>query len=150
MCDLHKRRNGKGNPGVAMPQAPKPHRTKPVDSDRQYDMRRGTAAERGYDSWWVKASRQALLAMIADDANPYCRYCEREDATLIDHSIPPTSIAAVGSELYFNAFRDERYWVPCCSRCNSLKRDKMPNELPEWMAEKLKKLLKTRGIELPD
>ncbi len=132
-----------------MPNAPKPHRPKPKASTREYDQRRGTASSRGYGTQWNKYKGLILADMIADSANPYCRYCESNEATLLDHAIPPTRLFAVGSDEYRELFEDVRYLVPCCFSCNGIKRDKMPDELkmerPEMWA-RLAAVLAERGV----
>lgn len=53
---------------------------------KQEDERRGTAAERGYDSKWAKARAFYLRK------HPLCVYCQRDKrvvaATVVDHITP--------------------------------------------------------------
>jgi 5-methylcytosine-specific restriction protein A len=53
---------------------------------QQQDERRGTAAERGYDSKWAKARMYYLRK------HPLCVYCQRDNrltaATVVDHIVP--------------------------------------------------------------
>lgn len=133
-----------------MPQAPRQHQPSNRNhSRREYDQRRGSAHERGYDAWWHKTSEQSLRQQIADEADPWCRYCGKRPATMIDHGIPPTRKFAAGTVEYLNLFRDQRYWIPCCGgsgSCNTLKGDKLPHELPQWMRDKLEAILRARGL----
>jgi 5-methylcytosine-specific restriction enzyme A len=132
-----------------MPNAPKPNQARPKQVNRQYEQRRGSAASRGYDGQWNKYKAAILADMVTESANPYCRYCESNDATQLDHVIPPSRLFAVGSVQYQEAFWDVQNLVPCCGRCNSEKRDKMPEELrlqrPEMWA-RLIEVLRERGM----
>ncbi len=53
------------------------------EHSKQFDEQRGTAAERGYDSRWVKARKMWLAE------HPLCVACEKEGrvtgATVVDH-----------------------------------------------------------------
>lgn len=53
---------------------------------KEQDERRGTAAERGYDSRWAKARAGYLRK------HPLCVYCQRENrvtaASVVDHKVP--------------------------------------------------------------
>jgi len=64
-------------------------------TQKQQDERRGSAAERGYDSKWTKA-RAAYLRK-----HPLCVYCRREDrltaATVVDHITPHRLKEAIDS-----------------------------------------------------
>ncbi len=62
---------------------------KPLDKrerNREYDQRRGSARERGYNARWQKARATYL------QRNPLCVMCQKEGrvtpATVIDHRIP--------------------------------------------------------------
>jgi len=111
-----------------MPLAPQHHRNgsqaRPVR-----DLRKYTAHQRGYDAHWQRIAPQILTRMVADTCNPRCRYCELATATMLDHALPPGRCAEPGSDKYRAIHRDERYLVPCCSACNSRKRDLLPDEL---------------------
>jgi len=78
---------------------------------REYDMRRGTPAARGYGYKWRIASK-AFLAQ-----NPLCRECLKKGrlvaATEVDHVIPHKGDLA----LFWN--RDN--WQSLCRRCHSRK-----------------------------
>ena len=70
-----------------MATAPKTHR--PLNSGpprEEYDKRRGSASERGYDAAWHK------LREIKVKQNPLCEDCEQDGLTVIvnevDHIIP--------------------------------------------------------------
>ena len=70
-----------------MPMRPPLHnQPSKIDRDKRHDARRGTPAERGYDSKW-RRSRTYFLA-----AHPLCVMCEREGfitaASVVDHITP--------------------------------------------------------------
>lgn len=73
------------------------------------DQRRGTAASRGYDANWRRASRSHL------SAHPLCTYCALEGrvrgASLTDHFYPPR---VYGAELFWVA----ELWVSSCKPCH--------------------------------
>lgn len=131
-----------------MPNAPQrhqPHGARPRDS------RRFTATDRGYTNDWQREKKAALERMIADEADPFCRYCRVKSATTIDHAIPVTRLAAPGTQEYERRFRDQRYWIPCCIGCNSKKQDMMPDELMKRepvMHKRLTAVLAARGVTL--
>ena len=130
-----------------MPQAPKTHRNPGhADSRRQADQRRLSASERGYNWRWTKYLKTRLAVLVADSADPLCRYCGKRDAETLDHVLPPTRFNAVGSAGYQAMFNDERLFVPCCLRCNSDKQDKLPHELTGRMQERVRAILQERGI----
>jgi 5-methylcytosine-specific restriction protein A len=62
---------------------------------KQEDERRGTAAERGYDSKWAKARAFYLRK------HPLCVYCQRDKrvvaATVVDHITPHRLKEAIDS-----------------------------------------------------
>lgn len=72
---------------------------------------RCTAAERGYDWRWQKASKAYL------SENPLCRECESqgevEPATVVDHIIPHRG----NKQLFW----DEENWQPLSKRCHDRK-----------------------------
>lgn len=78
---------------------------------QQYEMDRGTAAERGYDHKWRKA-RQAFL-----HKHPLCIHCleigRAEAATVVDHKIPHK-----GNQ---RLFWDKDNWQPLCASHHSIK-----------------------------
>ena len=131
-----------------MPQAPKTHRQ---HAGRPRDTRRYGAAERGYDTSWAKEKAAALREMIVESCNEWCRYCDNNKAATLDHAIPPTRIAAVGSERYREQFNDRRFWIPACVKCNSKKQDLMPVELQKRYPEMHRQMiavLSERGITI--
>lgn len=131
-----------------MPQAPKSHRNPGhADSRRQADQRRLSASERGYNWRWTKYLKTRLAVMIADSADPLCRYCGKRDAKTLDHVLPPTRFNAVGSAGYQAMMEDERLLVPCCLRCNSEKQDKLPRELTGELQGSVLVILTERGID---
>ena len=75
------------------------------------EERRGSAAERGYDSKWQKARRVFL------DANPLCAECGRRGrtvrATVVDHIIPHRGDQRL--------FWDRSNWQPLCRKCHDRK-----------------------------
>lgn len=80
-------------------------------ADRERDPLRGTAAERGYDSWW-RRQRARFLA-----AHPLCRHCldagRSTIATVVDHVIPHRGDRAL--------FRDRANWQALCKLCHDAK-----------------------------
>lgn len=84
---------------------------KPVDAMRkEQDRRRGTAASRGYDSRWAKAS------LSFRKRNPLCQYCEMEGRVtatdLVDHLYPHRT--------YDGVFWLKHWWVASCTECHSV------------------------------
>lgn len=87
------------------------------------DQRRGTAAERGYDSAWSRA-RVAYLRK-----HPLCVYCEREHrltaATVVDHIIEHKLKDAIdsGDEARIararHLFWDSTNWQSLCAHCHN-------------------------------
>jgi 5-methylcytosine-specific restriction protein A len=80
---------------------------------REQDRARGSAAERGYDSRWRKASRSHLTR------SPVCRYCEADAwgngaavtaATLVDHLFPHRGDTGL--------FWSTEWWVSSCKACH--------------------------------
>lgn len=115
-------------------------------------MRRHGAAERGYDWAWQKNKAAVLRLMKEATRNPFCRYCETARATTLDHAIPPTRMGPVGSAAYQKWFADQRFWIPCCGAdgngCNTLKGNRMPDELLPWMRARLDAVLAERQVSL--
>jgi len=133
-----------------MPMAPKP-RARAVAAKQEYEQRRFTAAQRGYGSSWNKAKGPALRQMVVDEADPWCRYCRRNEAKMLDHAIPPTRKHMPGTPEYERLFWESKYWIPACSECNSEKQDMLPAELEKKKPEMHKKLiavLVARGVTL--
>lgn len=89
--------------------------------------------------------------MIGDEADPWCRYCRRSEAKMLDHAIPPTRKHRPGTAEYELMFWDSKYWIPACESCNSEKQDMLPNELlrkkPE-MHRRLVAVLAKRGVTI--
>lgn len=77
---------------------------------KEYDARRGSAAERGYNHRWAKASATFRKR------HPLCRYCEIEDrvsaTALVDHLYP--------HRVHDGVFWVSMWWVPCCTDCHSI------------------------------
>lgn len=136
-----------------MPTAPKQHRPPHHgQAKREYEQRRHSASERGYDSWWNKYKEPALreINVREHEALAKCRYCMRVDSVMLDHAIPPTRIFAVGTPAFYRLFREPLLHVPACARCNTLKEDKLPHELPQQMRERLEAVLMSRGVRWQD
>ena len=78
---------------------------------KDYDRRRGSASERGYDYRWHKVSRMFLRN------NPLCVHCldrgETTIATDVDHKIPHKG--------NYNLFWDQNNWQSLCSTCHKQK-----------------------------
>lgn len=130
-----------------MPIAPKTHHVRDTTARREYDHRRGTAHERGYSQVWHRAKGPALAKIIADTANPWCRYCGIREAALIDHGLPPTRYFTPGTPEYERMFWNVRFWIPSCKRCNDIKGDMKPEELPEDMRRKLEAILRKHSTK---
>lgn len=81
------------------------------EKHQRYDNRRGTAAQRGYDSRWRKARKYYL------QRHPLCVECEKNGsvtpATVVDHIIPHK-----GDK---NLFWDHDNWQPLCESCHNAK-----------------------------
>lgn len=79
------------------------------DQNRAYDLRRGSARDRGYGTAWDKAARAFLRE------NPLCAYCELRGkvaaSELVDHLYPHK-----GDQDIFWAVR---WWVAACTTCHS-------------------------------
>lgn len=99
-----------------MPSRPRQHRPARLaiaraEADRAMEARRGTAAERGYDSRWRKG-RDGFLAK-----HPLCAYHALFDpgriafASLVDHLYPH------GGDKRLFWLRE--YWVGSCVNCHS-------------------------------
>lgn len=75
------------------------------------DARRGSAASRGYDGRWSKASRTFL------SRNPLCAYCSLRGfvtaAACTDHLYPHRW------PIYEGVFWRTEWWVPSCDSCHS-------------------------------
>jgi hypothetical protein len=92
----------------AMPSLPPTHRPPGAlsrrDANRQFDERRGSAASRGYNEAWVRASRGHKAK------HPLCRGCEAVGRTtavyVTDHVVPGTS----GTAEFWNSAR----WQSAC------------------------------------
>lgn len=96
-----------------MPTRPKTHSQRQREArptvGSSYDDGRGSAAERGYNWRWQKASKGFLRS------NQLCLYCTRQKrtsaATLVDHN-PPHQGDMV-------KFWDVKTWTPCCGSCHA-------------------------------
>ncbi|MEG3153012.1 hypothetical protein U1769_24225 [Sphingomonas sp. ZT3P38] len=93
-----------------MPPTHRPHggRSK-REREKEHDAVRGTAAQRGYDSRWSKASAGHLRN------HPLCAYCELNGritaATLTDHLYPQRH--------YQDVFWKTEWWVSSCAPCHN-------------------------------
>lgn len=75
------------------------------------DAGRGTAAQRGYGSWWQRARAIFLKE------HPLCAECERQGrltrATVVDHKIPHKGNPRL--------LRDKKNWQSLCGPCHNRK-----------------------------
>lgn len=89
---------------------PRGMRTK-QERDRDDDQRRGSAASRGYDGKWAKASTTHR------QRNPLCAYCSLRGwvtaATCTDHLYPHRW------PIYAGVFWRTEWWVSSCDTCHS-------------------------------
>lgn len=80
------------------------------ERDKDHDHRRGSAADRGYDSRWSKAAKGHRRR------SPLCRYCELEGrvtpAELVDHLYPWRRF---GRDIFWVTL----FWVSSCTACHS-------------------------------
>jgi 5-methylcytosine-specific restriction endonuclease McrA len=83
------------------------------EANRQYDARRGSARDRGYDARWDKASAAHRRE------HPFCQYCEAgafgavrvSSTTCTDHLYPHRGDA----DLFWAA----QWWVGSCDECHA-------------------------------
>ena len=79
----------------------------------EYDKRRGTAAQRGYDSRWQKASK----LFLSRPENALCADCLKQGITkpsqVVDHIKPHRGD--------YDLFWDESNWQGLCKRCHDRK-----------------------------
>ncbi|NSW92832.1 MAG: HNH endonuclease [Firmicutes bacterium] len=79
--------------------------------EHDYDERRGTAAQRGYDVKWQRARKVFLTR------HPLCVECQKQgritSATVVDHIMPHKG----NQELFW----DETNWQPLCKWCHDRK-----------------------------
>jgi 5-methylcytosine-specific restriction protein A len=79
------------------------------EREKEHDAVRGSAAERGYDHRWAKASASHLRD------HPLCAYCAlvglTTAATLTDHLYPQRHFGDV--------FWKREWWVPSCAPCHN-------------------------------
>jgi len=90
---------------------------------KQHDERRGTAAERGYDSKWAKARGFYLRE------HPLCVNCELNQrivaASVVDHTVPHKLKDAIdsGDEVRITRARalfwDSSNWSSLCDHCHN-------------------------------
>lgn len=91
---------------------PKTQRTK-VERQREHDLRRGSARDRGYDAAWDRASAAFRREF------PFCQYGEVgafgeahvAAADLVDHLYPQQQFPGV--------FWRRDLWVSCCAECHN-------------------------------
>lgn len=96
-----------------MPSMPPTHRPagnlSRREANRTYDLRRGSARQRGYTAAWDKASRGHLRN------SPLCLYCalveDVKAADLTDHLYPHGGDQDV--------FWNRTYWISCCTDCHN-------------------------------
>ena len=74
--------------------------------EREYDIRRGSPAERGYDGQWGKVSEYVRRI------EPMCRRCRDALAQMVDHIIP---IKQGGERLALDNLQ------PLCNSCHNKK-----------------------------
>lgn len=90
---------------------------------REQQQQRGSAAERGYDYRWQKASKEFL------QVNPLCRECSWygvvEPAAVVDHSRPHK-----GDSDWF--WRSE-WWQGLCKRCHDRKSAREARAMAKWV-----------------
>lgn len=77
--------------------------------DQAYEKQRGSAADRGYNRRWQKASR----LFLQDPRNWYCACGCGRMADLVDHKIAHKGDKAL--------FWDKSNWQPMAKGCNSRK-----------------------------
>lgn len=130
-----------------MPNSPKARQQNTTTPKQQAEQQRYSAQQRGYSKQWGRVKKFALAQQVADTADPWCRYCRKQEATTLDHILPPTRYHPVGSVAYEAMFWSERLWVPSCLPCNSLKQNKKPGELRGMLKDMVQLLLRDRGIE---
>jgi 5-methylcytosine-specific restriction protein A len=80
-----------------------------ISSDKRYDMKRGTPAERGYDSRWKKVRERYLRK------HPFCEECEKTTpfpnaANEVHHIVPINE----GGKIL-----DENNLMALCKSCHS-------------------------------
>lgn len=84
---------------------------RPTDVHKRYDEKRGTAAERGYDTRW----RKARLGFLKK--HPLCVHCQEKGrltpSKVVDHIIPHKG----NKELFWQ----RRNWQALCLSCHSTK-----------------------------
>jgi hypothetical protein len=92
-----------------MPTLLRPGGKSKQQAERITDRLRGSAAERGYDAAWTKASAAFR------QANPLCEYClvdgRTAAAVLTDHLYPHRTFVGV--------FWEQCWWVAACTACHS-------------------------------
>ncbi|MHB1652355.1 MAG: HNH endonuclease [Desulfitobacteriaceae bacterium] len=81
------------------------------ESEKKYNLKRGSAASRGYDSRWRMVRERHLRE------HPLCVLCEQEGkltpATVVDHIKPHKG----NKELFW----DESNWQSLCKACHDSK-----------------------------
>jgi hypothetical protein len=80
-----------------------------AERDKEADVRRGSARERGYSRAWDKAAKGHLRH------HPLCVYCALQDvvaaAELVDHLYP--------HRVYPDIFWRTEWWCSSCTTCHS-------------------------------
>ncbi|WP_089970849.1 HNH endonuclease [Lihuaxuella thermophila] len=82
------------------------YKTQERQRKREYNRKRPTPAQLGYDREWAKARQRFLKA------NPYCVVCG-DKATVVDHIVPHKG----DRYLFWQASN----WAPMCWSCHSRK-----------------------------
>jgi 5-methylcytosine-specific restriction endonuclease McrA len=109
---------------------------------RDQDLRRGSAASRGYDKRWSTAA-------ASDRArNPLCAYCELEGrltpARLTDHLYPHRT--------YADVFWRKEWWVSSCKSCHDgMKQaaERAGKAALDRLAQLLGRPMLVEGVEAP-
>ncbi len=144
-----------------MPNAPQAHRPNGKTPRQEYDQRRGSAAERGYGPEWEAAKKEFLRVDLLRETEQgdlfasFCRYCGKVEAKSVDHALPMLRYFPYGSVGYKQMFWDKRFWIPCGTPkecpCNTLKGDKLPEELKQAEPEiynRMQTVLLARGVKI--
>ncbi len=124
-----------------MPSAPQQHRPNGKTPRQEYDQRRGSAAERGYDRKWLKRKRGRLTDKVLETLECNCWYCGIGEQWCLDHFDPPSRHGMPGSREYQRLFDDEENLVPCCRDCNTAKGDLLPSEFKMKFPEMWKRAM---------
>lgn len=90
------------------------HESTQKEKERQWDISRGTAAQRGYSYRWAKYSK----AFLSRPENQFCRLHLDEGCAIVaqcvDHIVPPSG---PDDPLFWDSTNHQ----PACIHCNSKK-----------------------------